>query len=401
MVNNIKFIFFLFFVINSVLFSYEGEQPISEELLREAGEFERELEEARKARNEYSLYVYEIIETLSDEMEKELGLHCNGTSGSMWKTIEEIGVQFACKRRVTVEEARALHLYVMNKLIQIVNAHEKIQPFLQEHPFSYKNVSISINYDGIKNWNFDGAVTYVSNVSNIDTASEENKNTIFYYAADPFTFKLVNLFQEHYDDAVKLSQAANLKFPFKHTDTQEEKVFDNVIRSFLTAATHYHLECWSIGEKKDKNEKIEEVGLQLKAFGKFSKEQARALGVKTVEVLLRYMNNNPDLRPYLTEYPFPASRLKMRIDFGNSRYCSYIDEGIESLVLKDNEITYYQDQYIEEDKGPDVWRDHEVVVLAKESYPEANDLIINPPQTASLYKRLCSYFSGSSKPSSK
>lgn len=390
MADKTKFLFLLLFFAKTILFAYE-EKPLSQEWLKMAEEWDKESAEANKAYDTYYKYVNEIVDAFTQTMKNELNLVCNGTSHMMHSKVEQIGLSFDAKKRVTIEEARAIHLYAINKLAQIVNAHEKIQPFLKEQPFSHKSISIGISYNCIRNWNFDGSPTYVSNVSDQDCALKENRNNIFYRAADPFTWDLIPLFQEHYDTAVKLAQASNLKFPYSHTDTEEEKTIEEIFRAFIADCNYFHLECWGIGEKKDKNEIIEEIGMHLKGFGRFSQDQARTLAIKVSNALLRKVNNHPNLRAYLKEYPFPASRIKMHIDFGNSRYCTYRDGSMASLDLQNNEISYYQDLYLEEDKGYG-GRDHDILLLAKEPYPIASKMVDSSSFFSEISKYIRSWF---------
>lgn len=146
---------------------------------------------------ERNLYLNEIRHTFAEAMLKDLQLVPRGESGRTQEKIEEIGMDFTAHRRATIEEARALQVLVMEKFVQAVNAHEKIQPFLAVRPFSYKNISISIEFDNST------TVWCVYNIPD-NAFAEENRNRLFYYKRDDFSGEMTNLHTEPYEDALKL-----------------------------------------------------------------------------------------------------------------------------------------------------------------------------------------------------
>lgn len=146
---------------------------------------------------ERNLYLHEIRHAFAEEMFRDLQLVPRGNSGRTQEKIEEIGMDFTAHRKATIEEARALQLLVMEKFVQAVNAHEKIQPFLAARPFSYKNVSISIEFDDEH-----PAVSCVYNVPDLAWA-EENRNRLFYYRKDALSGEMTHLHTEPYEEALK------------------------------------------------------------------------------------------------------------------------------------------------------------------------------------------------------
>lgn len=47
-----------------------------------------------------------------------------------------------------MEEAQALQLLAMDRLLRVLNAHEKIQPFLEVIPLTYERAEICIRFRG-------------------------------------------------------------------------------------------------------------------------------------------------------------------------------------------------------------------------------------------------------------
>ncbi len=94
----------------------------------------------------YEKYVDEIISSFAKDMNKEYGLVCVGSGGRMPHDVEEITIFFDAYRHATVEEARELFVNVTEKLIDKINSHEKIRPFLREYPITSRNA------DNISTW---------------------------------------------------------------------------------------------------------------------------------------------------------------------------------------------------------------------------------------------------------
>ncbi len=94
----------------------------------------------------YTQYVAEITSAFVKEMYKEYGLACGASGGEMPYDVEEILVQFAAYRSATIEQARELEVKATERLAQIINAHEKIRPFLREYPFPPGRAYVSISF---------------------------------------------------------------------------------------------------------------------------------------------------------------------------------------------------------------------------------------------------------------
>lgn len=124
----------------------------------------------------YTQYVAEISSSFSNQMKKEFGIECIGSGGSMPYDVEEISIKFVAYQRTTIEEARALEVKVTERLVQMINAHEKIRPFLKEPPFPYYRTKVGISFYKRNNIPYlDGSVAYVSHVN----------SKIYYRAENP------------------------------------------------------------------------------------------------------------------------------------------------------------------------------------------------------------------------
>lgn len=325
-------------------------------------EVDRKEQADKAAHAEFVGYVNDLRRNFAQEMLQEMGLVYSGNKGRMHGKVEEIGLQFNANRRATIEEARALQLFVMNRLVLAVNAHEKLGPFLDERPFTYRRARISISFVGPGGPYCDGSVEHVFNVS--DLAVEESRNKFFYSSVDPFTGDHIRLFEERYEEAVKRAQAVPISDLRIHQNTPLEDAIDEVLPTFAKEMQMQHrLECLSIGGKM--TDHIEDIGVQFVVVQHANQDEARKLILIAMERLLYALNSNEKLRPYLSEYPFSNQRVKMQIGFRKRNHYSYNDGSMESVRLEGDEITYYKEPPPEQSyyAGPEIF--------AQESYQEA------------------------------
>ncbi|MBA2369625.1 MAG: hypothetical protein H0V82_11460 [Candidatus Protochlamydia sp.] len=324
----------------------------------------REVKKSNSPYQKYGIYLEEIRETFGKKMFDEFSLIPQGGSGQMHEKIEVIGMKFSARRRATIEEARILHLLVMDRFVKEINAHEKIQPFLEVSPITYKRIHIEISYKGPNGSYSDGGVEYVFNVHGKAVAIE-NRNHFFYFTNDPFTNKSIDLFEESIEEAFKRAEASTDVNPHTHRSTYQEAIIDQIFTSFIKKMEKKHgLEYVSIGGKI--NPSIEGIGAKFVLVKRTTKEEARALLLAVVEQLLQMINSNESLNNNLVEYPFPSNRLKIRISFTKKNYYSYSDGSMESVALENNEVTYYQELPPNAQMGP-----INTPIFAKEGYQEA------------------------------
>jgi len=170
--------------------------------------------------DDYLKYVDEIVDDFSRQMENKYGLYCYGSGGSMPTDIEKINVLFISYRKSTVDDARKMEVNAVQELLQRINTHEKIRPYLREYPFGTDRVGITISFrTETDDRPLDGSVALVCLA----------KSKIFYEAAEmrmtePFTLtrihrnnewtkelipgelqeKLIPIMEEPYEEALKI-----------------------------------------------------------------------------------------------------------------------------------------------------------------------------------------------------
>ena len=170
-----------------------------------------------KERPIYVKYVHEIVNEYKKEMKKEYGLQCIGSGGSMPHDVAEIGVMFAIQKKVTsLEEARELEVVAIQKLLDHINNHPKIRPFLREYPFKNDRVSVSISFTNENNQRYtDGSIVYMYQARNkifykkakeyIDKGYQikHPRTNEVYTVPDREATRLIDYYDEPYEEAVK------------------------------------------------------------------------------------------------------------------------------------------------------------------------------------------------------
>lgn len=347
-------------------------------------ELKRQLQAKHASYEQHNIYMDEIERSFAEQMEKELNLRwmkaheLNRIEDS--GNIEKMAIEFYAYRRATIEEARALELLIINKFLKAINSHEKIRPYLKERPFTVKHVGISIKFVKANGWEYgDGSVNSVYN--NYEALTSQNQ--LRYYSTDPSGSSSIP-FEETYEEAVRINMVSPIKNPAVHETTEKEEEMNLLLTSFKQEmSTEYYLSCWSIGwpwtiDGKTIND-IEEISSKFTSFHPVTQEEARELIVLATEKLLKIINNNETLRPYLKEYPFPANRVKMRICFRNNRYGTFHEGSMEDVTLEGDEISYFQRIPSSEENKEEKLILTETIVFASEPYQEAVKIVENTP----------------------
>ena len=319
---------------------------------------------------DYRVYFKDVVNSFAEDMQREFGLVCIGDGGKMPRDIEEIDVMFRVYHRATVEEARALQVAVTQKFLEKINAHEKIRPYLREFPFKSERVSVSISFDRANGLHYSD-----ESVARIFPA----RNKLFYRITDPFTKKLLPLLEEPYAEAEQFVKERPPKNLRSHETTELEDLVDQVFASFeKEIAREMGIVCNYIGGKMANG--IEEVGACLRVYRPASMEEARELQVRVTEKLIKAINSKEKLKPYLKEVPLTHRSVKIRLEFRNSRDYCYDDNGLESVEVVGDEITYFKELTSAELEAKGILPIN-TPVFAKEKYMDALKIVEKiPPQ---------------------
>jgi hypothetical protein len=145
----------------------------------------------------YTQYVAEVTSSFVKEMHKKYGLECGASGGAMPYDVEEILVQLVAYRSATIEQARELEVKATERFAQIINAHEKIRPFLREYPFPSSRARVTISFRKKRKHPTDDDVEFVCHA----------KNKLYYLAHDPdHPYVGKDIKNEPYEEALKIVQ---------------------------------------------------------------------------------------------------------------------------------------------------------------------------------------------------
>jgi hypothetical protein len=146
----------------------------------------------------YTQYVAEVTSSFLKEMYKEYGFECGASGGKMPYDVEEILVQLVAYRSATIEQARELEVKATERFAQIINAHEKIRPFLREYPFPASRASVTISFRKKRQ--------HLPQENDVKLVGQA-KNKLYYLAHDPdhpYVGKKIK--DEPYEEALKIVQ---------------------------------------------------------------------------------------------------------------------------------------------------------------------------------------------------
>lgn len=330
---------------------------------------------------EYKSYLNEFHRAFGKQIERELGL--KWIEGGFIHNFASDEVEFYAHRRATLEEARALELLVLNRLAEEVRADSKLLSYLNMLSLSPESMGASIGFVDLNNWGYnDGSIDKVY----FKYSKKSKKRHLQYTITDPFsdysaekdeTFH--NDYEESLEDAVKQNAAIFIANPAIHNSREFEAELDQILTSFKEEMEEkYSLLFQSIGWMVAGNSTSEISEIRTKCTYRYPSDcqEARALMLMATEKLLTALNNSEILRPHLKDYPFSASRLKMRMLFRKDKYfvgdVPYYDRSMESAVLSGDIITYYY--HIPNAKDSSM---HDRVIYAKESYQESQKAFAN------------------------
>lgn len=147
------------------------------------------------------------------------------------------------------------------------------------------------------------------------------------------------------------------------------KYYKEIVGDFAQKTkTSYNLRCIAEGGQMPYD--VEKVELGFISYQRASIEEARKLEVLVSEDLARAINAHQKIRPYLREYPFPASRTNISISFNKPDNRQYTD-GSVALIFHVRDKVFYCAEDPETGKYIDI---HE------ESYDEARRIVLGEAQ---------------------
>ena len=85
---------------------------------------------------------------------------------------------------------------------------------------------------------------------------------------------------------------------------------------------------------------VEEIRVMFFAYRPATIEEARVLETSLTEKLLKKINENEKIRPYLREYPFKANRARVSVSFHKPNSSVYTDGSVAYVLQAKGQILY-------------------------------------------------------------
>lgn len=148
---------------------------------------------------------HKVMDSFTKKMKKE-GLYLQGSGGAMMRDIQYITLGYEIVQKMTVEEARMLFISKAEALLDQINSDENIRPYLHDYPFTSKNIFFKITFCKPNGEFVDPPYpTYV--------VLFNHKDQIVYNIYDHQTERLETLYEESYQDALKIYHENMMKTP--------------------------------------------------------------------------------------------------------------------------------------------------------------------------------------------
>jgi hypothetical protein len=161
--------------------------------------------------SKYIKYVHEIVNKFAKEMKRHFGLACVGSGGSMREDVKCIMVSFEICRHVSIEEARRLEVEATEALVKMVNAHEKIRPYLRRFPFTVEGTQVQISFVNERGRHrTDGSTVFLFQV----------RNRLFYCKQRKEVAYLEDLYEESYEEAYNKVYSSKIETDSEPTHNQ-------------------------------------------------------------------------------------------------------------------------------------------------------------------------------------
>ena len=96
----------------------------------------------------YHYEIDKIIRKFIREFESQQ-VYLSGIGGGRRGEINDINLSLECYQNLNLKQARELYLNLLSNIINKINCHSELRPYLHNYPFTYPDVDLmlSFNYD--------------------------------------------------------------------------------------------------------------------------------------------------------------------------------------------------------------------------------------------------------------
>ena len=140
----------------------------------------------------YVKLAHEITEKSAKKLKAQKNLVLIGTGGQMMHDIQMMAMSFHFYQEVDLRTGRELIIYAINEYLSAINSNEEVRPYLNNYPFTPKNIEIRI-------WIYKPDRTHAS-LDKIYYISALN-GILTYYLDLPETYSRQAICEETYEEA--------------------------------------------------------------------------------------------------------------------------------------------------------------------------------------------------------
>ena len=276
-----------------------------------------------------------LIQDFINEMDLKYGLICTGDGSSGHDKITSISLMLDIHRRASLEEAREIHIEAKERLIEMIHQNPKIQSYLSMDPFPKINIKLSIIYGPDERFCYcDGTIA----------GTIEGQGTICYLGSEVLNPRLLDLYEEPYEEALKIVRTNPLQQDmYFHKEIGFEKEIDRVMMDFIRQSyKKYNIQCDGFGGKMVDG--IDKIELSFVRQKKTSVTEARKMQVDLTQTFLDMINKSKTLAPYLKHRPFNEKYLNIRVLFKNGREGLFGDGSLSRMLQEDGIIHYLNEK---------------------------------------------------------
>ena len=137
---------------------------------------------------------YNVMESFTKKMKKE-GFRSVGSGGAMMDDVQQISLDYEIYQKLDVCQARMLFLKEAEALLHDINCNLKIRPYLHDYPSTCKNIFLTISFVAPNQMFVEPP--YIAYVG-------LHKDKVVYSTFDKDAGKLVNIYEEPYEQALKI-----------------------------------------------------------------------------------------------------------------------------------------------------------------------------------------------------
>lgn len=145
-------------------------------------------------KTDYVKLSHKISDPFVAESKKKRGLTCIGSGGAFYTNVKEVVLSFHSNFTVSLPEARRAFIEMTEDLIARYNAYEPIRPYMDNFPFTPKNIEVSILFGKKNNDNGEIIVSGVLSVNGF----------VFYTMVPPNSSSEIAEFAETYNEAYRI-----------------------------------------------------------------------------------------------------------------------------------------------------------------------------------------------------